>query len=137
MKGANYLLAHHGLEIPSSREADPDNQWFLVDKQPAQEHFYFVLSREPITGIPFASALLKHDQSAGGQEWKPPQPLWEALLGKTALPMVAQQNAAAPEIKPEERRGIGLKPKPGPGPRVLTRQSREDFLLLQVTLTHQ
>lgn len=141
--GENFLHAHHLYEVPSRQEPDPDNRWFLFDDKPAQEHFYFVLSRDRIAEIPSGAALQQFDEQAAGKEWTPPQRLWEAMMAKMASPLLTDQRVAVRSgMHPDEvesiKRGVGLKHR-SPQPTVLKQQKNagEDWLVIEVTVTHQ
>ncbi len=143
VSGENFLHAHHLYEVPSRQEQDPDDRWFVFDEKPAQEHFYFVLSRDRITEIPSGAALQKFDEQAAGKEWTPPEILWEALLAKMSIPLLTDQRVEVRSGMHRDEvasitRGVGLKPK-SPAPTVLKQQKKAEgnWLVIQVTVTHQ
>lgn len=55
--GKNWVGAHVTNEIPSRKEAKPENQWFVFDNNPAVERLYIVVSREPLPGVPTGAQL--------------------------------------------------------------------------------
>ena len=141
--GENFLHAHHLYEVPSRQQPDPDDRWFIFDDKPAQEHFYFILSRDPIAEIPSGAALQKFDEQAAGKEWTPPEILWEALVAKMSIPRRTDQRIEVRKGMHRDEvesitRGVGLKPK-SPAPTVLKQHTKAEgtWLVIQVTVTHQ
>lgn len=57
--GDNAIDAHVPYEVPSPFEANEGLRWFYFNGNPANEHLYIVITREPLPGIPTGDGLIK------------------------------------------------------------------------------
>ncbi len=57
--GENWIEAHVPIEVPSSQQADERFHWFVFDANPATEHLYVVVTREPLSVVPTGGDLVK------------------------------------------------------------------------------
>ena len=74
--GENDVRAHIRETYPDDPELP-----FRFDDQPANEHVYIVLSREPIAGVPTGAALKKYCGKKGEDcEWRPTAAQWTRIL---------------------------------------------------------
>ncbi|HEY0547712.1 MAG TPA: DUF4384 domain-containing protein [Pyrinomonadaceae bacterium] len=58
-EGDNEIDAHVPYEVPSPFEEREGYRWFFFNENPANEHLYIVVTREPIPGIPTGDDLVR------------------------------------------------------------------------------
>jgi hypothetical protein len=101
--GANRVSAHTLFEIPSHRASNPRLRWFDLTGTPGTQRLYFVVSREPLAGVPHGAALAKAQRSTSGAPWTPPEHVWRRVTsaaGSAASPDLIA-DAGEPQAKAE------------------------------------
>jgi Domain of unknown function (DUF4384) len=142
--GDNKIGAHVPYEVPSSKERDPNSRWFRFDENPAREQLYFVVTKNPLAGVPVGRALVDYCQkNADSCPYKPAGNVWEVVRsGAAARHVVNSRDVFGEEQEAVERdaisRGIGL-PKSAPEPSVIRINSSPTAALLvtMIELIHK
>ncbi len=144
-RGLNQILAHVPMELPSSRELNPQLQWFYFGNKPAIERLYFVVARAPLPGIPIGNELLAYcQQFPAACPWKPPLAAWQQLEGylssipkqMSKLTRLGQSLTAGEGLAIQ--RDFGLKPTdPDPSLVQINTFADASLLIAQVNLVHQ
>ena len=122
--GENEVEAHVPYEVPSGFEKDERLRWFTFDSNPATEHLYIVVTRDPLPAVPVGEALVTF--CAGNKTkcpWQPSTEAWaqiqEAL--KAEVKVAAQTTFGQPQSDKEKvatTRGLGLD-QSAPAPSVI------------------
>ena len=77
-EGDNFVYAHTVVEVPSRRNTKFDI--FRITGEPATEQLFFVVSRDPLPGVPIAEELVELCQgSPQSCPWSPAGAVWEPL----------------------------------------------------------
>ncbi|OYT73343.1 MAG: hypothetical protein CFK52_01880 [Chloracidobacterium sp. CP2_5A] len=122
--GDNFIRGHVPYQVPSAKEPDPADQWFVfLTPGEMREQIFFVLSRSPLPDIPTNERLIQAMRQSGQEVWTPPAGVWSRVelaleqpvkrtllrneLGRTQDPIEAlavtreiglRPNAAAPSV---------------------------------------
>src|SRR5438309_6172828 len=56
--GENWIEAHVPIDVPSTVETDERLRWFQFYGNPATEHLFVVVTREPLADVPVADTLM-------------------------------------------------------------------------------
>ena len=122
----NAIYAHVPCEVPSRREPPPNN-WFEFNETAATERLYFIVSREPLSGVPIGRSLVAQCKSNPATcEWHPPREGWQAIMGSVDVSSLLAERSRGMEIGKAETtdeteavsRGFGL-PKGAPAPSII------------------
>lgn len=137
--GRNWVAAHSRQFFPSDLTYS-----FVFDEKPAAERLYFVLSRQPLRGVPTAEDLIAF--CGGVREdchWKPGAAEWEKIkagaAGERAVEarntLLANLRAGAPLAG---TRGLKLhKGEPAPAFVRMNERAEADILVATLDLVHK
>lgn len=75
-RGDNFVYAHSVVEVPSRR--NPAFDIFKIVGDPATERLLFVVSRDPLPGVPVSDELVKYCEKTACP-WSPPDTSWEEI----------------------------------------------------------
>jgi hypothetical protein len=112
--GENWIEAHVPIEVPTSEQTDERYHWFVFDANPAIEHLYVVVAREPLGAVPVGSDLVK--LCATNKEKCPWHPAGEIFLrvqdgSKADVKIVTSKTFGQSQTDKEKTattRGLGL-----------------------------
>jgi len=112
--GENWVEAHVPMDVPSTVESDERLKWFQFYGNPATEHLFVVLTREPLPDVPIAETLA--NLCSANKEncpWHPPVDVWTRLqqAAKAEVKVVTSKTAGQAQTEKEEvasTRGLGL-----------------------------
>jgi hypothetical protein len=140
--GSNRFAAHVPTELPSRAEPDAKNHWFVFDDTPGVDRVYFVVSRQPLEGVPIGNALQDYYNQGAGQYWSPPAHVWARIA--EAAGQKVEESYIADAGKPLTRtetdavsRGLGM-PQGAPPPTVIRVNAAgpQDIHVTVVELSH-
>lgn len=142
--GDNFIEAHVPSEIPSSQEQNENLRWFSFYGQPATEHVYIVLAREPLPLVPVGDALVNYCQSNKARcPWHPPTEIWAQLLrdanGRVLVNKAKTYGQAQTAGEREATtRGFGLdQSAPAPSVIRMNASSNSPWLVTALELVHK
>jgi hypothetical protein len=113
-EGGNYLQAHVPFEIPSSTASQERLRWFQFDQNAGTERLFFVLTREPIPGVPIEDDLIKYCRENNGScPWKPSAQVWAHVQKELSEPLKVDKTkkygkAQTSSEQTATTRGLGL-----------------------------
>lgn len=112
--GDNWIEAHVPVEVPSNVEADERLRWFQFYGNPATEHLYIVVTREPLAEVPTGDNLIAYCNANKGKcPWHPSADLWARVQQdlKANVKVVISNTAGLVQTEKEQTattRGLGL-----------------------------
>jgi len=112
--GENWVEAHVPIDVPSTVETDERLKWFAFYGNPATEHLFVVLTREPLPEVPMAETLVKLcSTSKDSCPWHPADEIWTRIqqAAKADVKIVASNTAGQAQTEKEQvatTRGLGL-----------------------------
>jgi hypothetical protein len=142
--GENWIEAHTPIEVPSSAQLDERFHWFVFDANPATEHLYVVVTREPLTGVPTGGELV--NRCSTNKEKCPWRPATEAFLllqgaSKAEVRIVTSKTFGQTQTDKEKiatTRGLGLDTTaPEPAVIRLNASASAPILVAVVDLIHR
>jgi hypothetical protein len=141
--GENRILPHVACEVPSSADPDPRLRWLVLDHGPLTERVVFVLTREPLPGVPAGKELVSFCRKfTDACPWQPPAVVWTAIAAEVneGTWEVRQVSPGAPPSRGEldsVRRSLRLR-KQDPAPSVVRTMKAVDTpqLVTLVELVH-
>ena len=93
-EAGNYIKAHIPWEIPSSAADEERLRWLVFDENPGTERLYFVLTREPLNGVPTEDDLIALCRNSSGScPWRPTTEIWEVVKKEMADPLKMDKTA--------------------------------------------
>ena len=113
-EGGNYLRAHVPFEIPSSAATEDRLRWFRFDQYAGTERLFFVLTREPIPGVPIEDDLINYcRENKTACPWKPSAQVWAHVQKELSEPLKVDKSrkygkAQTSSEQTATTRGIGL-----------------------------
>lgn len=122
--GENWIEAHVPLEVPSSEERDDRFHWFVFDANPANEHLYIVVTREPLNSVPTGAELVTFCLANKDKcPWHPAAEVWAQIQDatKAEVKVVTSKTFGQSQTENEKvatTRGLGLD-KSAPEPAVI------------------
>ena len=124
--------------MPSSEEADERLRWFTFDANPANEHLYIVVTREPLEAVPTGGDLVSLCATQGKCPWHPPAEVWAQVQDatKARVRVVTSKAFGQPETDKEKSattRGLGLD-QTAPQPAVIRMNASTNSALLVTVL---
>ncbi len=137
--GRNWVAAHSRQFFPSDLTYS-----FIFDEKPAAERFYFVLSRQPLRGVPTAEDLITF--CGGVREdchWKPGAAEWEKIkAGAAGVRAVEARNTQLANLRADSplagTRGLKLhKGEPAPAFVRMNERAEADILVATLDLVHK
>jgi Domain of unknown function (DUF4384) len=142
--GNNLVQAHVPVEVPSSREEDPEFRWFHFNQAVAIERFYLFVTRERLPDVLTEEqlAVFCRDNPAACP-WRPSATQWRALLAMTGTAAREGQGrtfgqAQTPVERDYVQRDIGLPPgAPSPAKVKMNISPQAGMLMMNVDLIHK
>jgi hypothetical protein len=142
-EAGNYIKSHVPWEIPSGAADQERLRWLVFDENPGTERLFFVLTREPLNGVPIEDELIKfcHD-SSGSCPWRPPADVWDVIKKQMSEPLAKDASArfGRAQTQPEEQastRGLALA-KEDPEPSlIMLASSSSPMLVATLDLNHK
>ncbi len=142
-EAGNYIKAHIPWEIPSSAADEERLRWLVFDENPGTERLYFVLTREPLNGVPTEDDLIALCRSSSGNcPWRPTTEIWDMVKKEMSEPLKMDKNTkagkeqTAPEVQASTR-GLSLA-KEDPEPSlIMMASSRSSMLVTTLDLIHK
>lgn len=139
----NYIKAHVPWEIPSSAADDERLRWLVFDENPGNERLFFVLTREPLDGVPIEDDLISFcKNSSGACPWRPTAELWDTVKKQMQEPLATDKSGrygravTAPEQQASTR-GLSLA-KDDPEPSlIMMASSKSPMLVTALDLIHK
>ena len=137
--GENWVEAHVPIDVPSTVETDERLKWFQFYGNPATEHLFVVLTREPLADVPMAETLVKLcSTSKDSCPWHPSADVWTQIqqASKANVKIVASNTAGQPQTEKEQvatTRGLGLD-QTAPQPSVIRMSASTSAPVLVTTL---
>ncbi|HYW73699.1 MAG TPA: DUF4384 domain-containing protein [Pyrinomonadaceae bacterium] len=112
--GENWVEAHVPLDVPSNLETDERLKWFQFYGNPATEHLFVVLTREPLADVPVADTLTGLcSANKNDCPWHPTAGVWTGIqqAAKADVKVVTSNTAGQEQTDKEQvatTRGLGL-----------------------------
>jgi len=138
----NFVKAHVPIEVPSSREGDPEFRWFHFNQAVAIERFYLFVARERLPDIlteEKLAAFCRDNQCP----WRPSVSQWKQLLAAADTAARESQmrklgQAQTPVERDHARRDVGLPPgAPGPAKVKMNVSPQAGIIMMNVDLIHK
>jgi hypothetical protein len=134
-EAGNYIKAHIPWEIPSSASDEERLRWLVFDDNPGTERLYFVLTREPLNGVPTEDDLIALCRNSSGScPFRPTTELWDAIAKEMKEPLKTDKSAriGGAQTGPEQQastRGLSLA-KDDPEPSLIMMASSASLMLV-------
>ncbi len=112
--GENWVEAHVPMDVPSTVETDERLKWFQFYGNPATEHLFVVLTREPLADVPIAETLASLcSTNKNNCPWHPPADVWTRIqqAAKADVKVVTSNTSGQAQTEKEQEastRGLGL-----------------------------
>jgi hypothetical protein len=142
-EAGNYIKAHVPWEVPSSAADQERLRWLVFDANPGTERLYFILTREPLSGVPIEDELIALCRnSSGACPWHPTDELWESIKKHLQEPLATDKGGnygpAQTELEQQSAsRGLSLaKDDPEPS-MIMMASSRSAMLVTTLDLIHK
>ena len=142
-EAGNYIKAHVPWEIPSSAADEERFRWLVFDENAGTERLYFVLTREPLNGVPTEDELIALCRdSSGSCPFRPTADVWAGITKEMQSPLKRDKNTqigkaqSAPEVQASTR-GLSLA-KDDPEPSlIMMASSTSSMLVTTLDLIHR
>ena len=142
-EAGNYIKAHIPWEIPSGASAEERLRWLVFDENPGNERLFFVLTREPLKGVPIEDELIAFCRNSSGScPWRPTTEVWDMIKKEMQEPLAKDKSdrygrsQTAPETQATTR-GLSLA-KDDPEPSlILMASSKSPMLVATLDLNHK
>jgi hypothetical protein len=92
--GQNYIQAHVPYEVPSRHGNDPKDQWFEFKGKPGVDRLYFVVSSDPLDGVPIEDELRNLSQGSGNYYWTPEPEVWRWVTSQVGADLLIARSRA-------------------------------------------
>ena len=142
-EAGNYIKAHIPWEIPSSASDEERLRWLVFDENPGTERLYFVLTREPLNGVPTEDDLIALCRNSSGScPFRPTSELWNVIAKEMKEPLKTDKSAryGGTQTQPEQQastRGLSLA-KDDPEPSlIMMASSTSGMLVTALDLIHK
>ena len=112
--GDNWIAAHVPIDVPSTVETDERLRWFQFYGNPATEHLFVVVTREPLSEVPIEDALVSFCTANKDKcPWHPTVDVWTRIQqsAKADVKIVTSVTAGQAQTEKEQTattRGLGL-----------------------------
>jgi len=142
--GENWVEAHVPMDVPSTVETDERLKWFQFYGNPATEHLFVVLTREPLADVPIAETLV--GLCSANKEncpWHPSVDVWTRIqqAAKAEVKVVASNTAGQAQSEKEQvatTRGLGLdQTAPQPSVIRMSASTSAPVLVTMLDLVHK
>jgi len=142
--GENEIEAHVPYDVPSGFEKDERLRWFLFDANPATEHLYIVITREPLPSVPAGGALVAIcAANKANCPWRPSTEAWARVqeAQKAEVQVFAENSFGQPQSDKEKvatTRGLGLdQSAPAPSVIRMNASTKAPVLVTVLDLVHK
>jgi hypothetical protein len=142
--GENWIEAHVPIDVPSTVETDERLRWFQFYGNPATEHLYVVVTREPLADVPIADALMSFCAANKDKcPWHPSAEAWTQiqLAAKADVKVVSSNTAGQAQTDKEQTattRGLGLdQTAPQPSVIRMSASTKAPVLVTVLDLVHK
>ena len=137
--GENWVEAHVPIDVPSSVETDERLRWFQFYGNPATEHLFVVVTREPLSDVPIADTLVTLcTTNKENCPWHPTVEVWTRIqqAARADVKVVTNNSAGKEQTEKEQvatTRGLGLD-QTAPQPSVIRMSASTSAPMLVTTL---
>lgn len=142
-EAGNYIKAHIPWEIPSSASDEERLRWLVFDENPGTERLYFVLTREPLKGVPTEDELIALCRDSGGScPYRPTTEIWDLISKEMQTPLkkdktAKNEKAQTTSEQQASTRGLSLA-KDDPEPSlIMMASSTSSMLVTTLDLIHK
>ena len=142
--GENWIEAHVPLDLPSSAETDERLRWFQFYGNPATEHLFVIVTREPLADVPVADTLMTLcSTNKENCPWHPSVEVWTRIqqAAKADVKVVASNTAGQVQTEKEQvatTRGLGLdQTAPQPSVIRMSASTSAPVLVTMLDLVHK
>jgi hypothetical protein len=142
--GENWVEAHVPMDVPSTLETDERLKWFQFYGNPATEHLFVVLTREPLPDVPIAETLASLcSANKENCPWHPTVDVWTRIqqAAKADVKVVTSSSAGKEQTEKEQvatTRGLGLdQTAPQPSVIRMSASSSAPVLVTMLDLVHK
>src|SRR6266566_6514645 len=137
--GENWIEAHVPIDVPSTVETDERLRWLQFYGNPATEHLFVVVTREPLADVPVADTLVTLcSTNKENCPWHPSVEVWTRIqqAAKADVKVVASNTAGLAQTEKEQvatTRGLGFD-HTAPQPSVIRMSASTSAPVLVTTL---
>src|SRR5215471_13557514 len=137
--GENWVEAHVPIDVPSTVETDERLKWFQFYGNPATEHLFVVVTREPLSDVPIADTLVTLCRTNKENcPWHPTVEVWTRIqqAARAEVKVVTNNSAGKEQTEKEQvatTRGLGLD-QTAPQPSVIRMNASTSAPILVTTL---
>lgn len=142
--GENWVEAHVPMDVPSTVETDERYKWFQFYGNPATEHLFVVLTREPLDDVPIAETLTTLcSTNKSDCPWHPSSEIWTRIqqAARADVKVVTSNTAGQAQTEKEEvasTRGLGLdQSAPQPSVIRMSASTSAPVLVTMLDLVHK
>ena len=142
--GENWVEAHVPMDVPSTLGTDERLKWFQFYGNPATEHVFVVLTREPLADVPIAETLTARcTANKNDCQWHPTAEVWTRIqqAAKADVKIVTSNSAGQAQTEKEEAavtRGLGLdQSAPQPSVIRMSASTSAPVLVTMLDLVHK
>jgi hypothetical protein len=142
--GENWVEAHVPMDVPSTLGTDERLKWFQFYGNPATEHVFVVLTREPLADVPIAETLTARcTANKNDCQWHPTAEVWTRIqqAAKADVKIVTSNSAGQAQTEKEETaatRGLGLdQSAPQPSVIRMSASTSAPVLVTMLDLVHK
>jgi Domain of unknown function (DUF4384) len=142
--GDNWIAAHVPIDVPSTVETDERLRWFQFYGNPATEHLFVVVTREPLAEVPIEDALVSFCTANKDKcPWHPTVDVWTRIQqsAKADVKIVTSDTAGQAQTDKEQTattRGLGLdQTAPQPSVIRMSASTKAPVLVTVLDLVHK
>jgi len=142
--GENWVEAHVPMDVPSTLGTDERLKWFQFYGNPATEHVFVVLTREPLADVPIAETLTARcTANKNDCQWHPTAEVWTRIqqAAKADVKIVTSNTSGQAQTEKEEAavtRGLGLdQTAPQPSVIRMSASTSAPMLVTMLDLIHK
>ncbi|HEX7723540.1 MAG TPA: DUF4384 domain-containing protein [Pyrinomonadaceae bacterium] len=142
--GENWIEAHVPIDVPSTVETDERLRWLQFYGNPATEHLFVVVTREPLADVPVAETLMTLcSTNKENCPWHPSVDVWTRIqqAAKADVKVVASNTAGQAQSDKEQvatTRGLGLdQTAPQPSVIRMSASTSAPVLVTMLDLVHK
>lgn len=141
-EAGNFLQAHVPFEIPSSVGTEERLRWLMFDETAGDERLFFVITKEPLPGVPIEDELVSFCAGNKGCSWKPTEAVWTRIQSEASQPLKTDKakQYGAPQTQSEQQastRGLGLAKDDPPPSLIMMASSDTSTLVTTLDLIHK
>ena len=142
--GENWIEAHVPVDVPSTVETDERLKWFQFYGNPATEHLFIVVTREPLADVPIGDSLISFCTANKDRcPWHPSAEVWAQIqqAAKADVKVVTSNTVGQAQTEKEQvatTRGLGLdQTAPQPSVIRLSASTTASVLVTVLDLIHK